>query len=163
MHSLFMYILCGVAGSGKSTWAKRMAKASDGQILIVNKDSIREMLFGEYSYSRDVEEVVRRIAESSVNSAFRNGFSVIIDETNLTKEKRSVWISKARDFNVNVFVVHVKSDNALDGRMNDPRGISREDWSDIIAKHQEQFEDIVDDELGVNDKIATISMRTFRK
>lgn len=50
----------GISGSGKTTWAKEQVKASNGRVVIVCKDDIREMLHSG-GYSKDREKLVKEV------------------------------------------------------------------------------------------------------
>jgi len=72
----------GVAGSGKSTWAKQQVQAHPEQYVRVNKDSLRYMLFGSV-YNHDKEQLVLRIRDEIILLALQNGYDVIVDDTNI--------------------------------------------------------------------------------
>ncbi len=69
----------GVAGSGKSTWAKQQVQAHPEQYVRVNKDSLRYMLFGSV-YNHDKEQLVLRIRDEIILLALQNGYDVIVDD-----------------------------------------------------------------------------------
>src|SRR5258708_1219574 len=72
----------GVAGSGKSTWAKQQVREHPEQYVRINKDSIRYMLFGGV-YNHDKEQLVLRIRDEIILLALQNGYDVIVDDTNI--------------------------------------------------------------------------------
>src|SRR5690606_5236233 len=78
-----LYILRGLPASGKSTWAKNKAK-EEPNTIIVNRDSIRTMLKGEYKlfpFGSKMEELVSDIEMTSMQSGLIMGYNVIIDST----------------------------------------------------------------------------------
>lgn len=75
-------ILVGVPGSGKSTWAKQRGK------LILNKDSIRSMFYGKYDFINADEKIINSILYHIVKELLRNKRDFIIDECNISKERR---------------------------------------------------------------------------
>jgi predicted kinase len=81
-------MLKGLPASGKSTWAKQKA-ASEPDTIIVNRDSIRAMLKGEYKlfpFNSPMEDLVTIIEQDMVNAALDQGYSVVVDATNFRNE-----------------------------------------------------------------------------
>jgi predicted kinase len=79
-----LIILKGLPASGKSTWAKKQAEANLNTV-IVSRDSIREMLKGEYKnfpFGTRMEDLVTMIEEQSVYFSLHQGYTVILDATN---------------------------------------------------------------------------------
>lgn len=83
MHNLYMMI--GFPGSGKSYYAKMLAKSV--KCNIVSSDEIREEMFGDVNdqaHNKEVfEEVHRR-----VNMHLKNGENCIYDATNISRKRR---------------------------------------------------------------------------
>jgi len=82
-------ILKGIPASGKSTWAKEQVLKHDN-LIIVNRDKIREMLKGVYKnfpFGSDMENLVTSIEDKSIYKALEMGYDVIIDATNLRGNK----------------------------------------------------------------------------
>ena len=82
-------ILKGIPGSGKSTWAKEQVLKHDN-LIIVNRDKIREMLKGVYKnfpFGSDMEKLVTSIEDKSIYKALEMGYDIIIDATNLRGNK----------------------------------------------------------------------------
>lgn len=99
-------LMCGLAGCGKSTYARKLATRTNA--VIISRDSLREMVAGTYQqyqkivfasndkkFSRQVEGLVSDMAESCMTIALQQGHNVIIDETNITKKRRAYWINVA--------------------------------------------------------------------
>lgn len=152
-----LYMIIGIVGSGKSTWAK-MKAAEKEKAIIVNRDSIRSMIKGEYIYSKELEALVKDISNAALHKAIINGYDVIIDETNITREKREQWIKAAncmklhnQELNI-VYVWCTEMERNIVYRMNDLRGISKEKWEEVIQGMKEKFE-APDPEEGYNELI----------
>ena len=74
----------GLPGSGKSTWAKNMAKSPCWKR--VNRDELRLMLdFKQFDYKN--EKFITKVEKELILSALDSGNSVIIDATNLNKDR----------------------------------------------------------------------------
>lgn len=93
-----LIMLIGVAGSGKSTWAKEYCNEAlyfGNRTLIVSSDAIRKELFGDESdqtHNIEVfEEVHRRI-----HNALYTYDTVIYDATNLNRKRRTAFLRTLR-------------------------------------------------------------------
>lgn len=76
-----LYMCRGLPGSGKTTEAKKLIDENKKMIRL-NKDDLREMLhFGGFNHVR--ERMVVEIEYQAVETAVLDGFSVIVDDTNL--------------------------------------------------------------------------------
>ena len=78
-----VYILKGLPGSGKSTWAKEELK-KDKNLRRVNRDELRDMLWGSrYEWSGEKERSVTTAQRDTIVELLYSGYSVVIDDTNL--------------------------------------------------------------------------------
>lgn len=142
-----VFILCGLVGSGKSTWASKQAQ-KDSNLLVINKDSIRKMLYGGYEYRASSEGIIRVIADITCRLCLSRGTSVIIDETNLTREKRDYYLKIAREFQAEAILVIFpeKKKNLLNRMKSDPRGLKEDTWSKVIEGMKKIWEDVTPEE-----------------
>lgn len=136
-----MFLLCGLIGSGKSYWS-RIKLAAGGNIICVNRDSLRTMISGGvYVYNKRLEIVGKSMAVDCVVAAHDMGYSVILDETNLTVKKRSEWLSMALACGMEVICVHcTETVENLANRMTEPRGMPEARWSAVLEGMRESFE-----------------------
>jgi len=89
-----LIVTVGISGSGKSTWAHERWLEDPEEVRVVNRDNIRELLFGytessiEHYYTRDdvhmLEKQVTLYEDSLINEGLALGKTVIVDSTNLT-------------------------------------------------------------------------------
>lgn len=89
-------VLVGISGSGKSTYAKTRWEADPNGVAIVNRDAIRNLLFGytddsihDYYQRTDLsrrEKEVTKIENTLIREALAESRVVIVDATHL-KEK----------------------------------------------------------------------------
>lgn len=105
-------ILCvGIPASGKTTYAINWV-AGDPDRLRVNRDSLRYMMFGSYWGEGVDERFVTETQMNIVRRALHAGKDVIIDDTNLNDNVRSVFRGTARtylaDFELVFFDVDVE-------------------------------------------------------
>lgn len=80
-----LIILCGPQGSGKSTYARKLALSDPKHIVIVSRDSIRNSL-GKY-WVPTREDLVTTIEHLSVQCALEEGYTVVLDATNFKHER----------------------------------------------------------------------------
>lgn len=81
-NSQKVIILQGLPGCGKSTWAEQECKRSKGRIKRINKDLLRRMI--DFSqFSKENEFIIRLVRDILLERFLGEGFSVIIDDTNL--------------------------------------------------------------------------------
>ena len=96
-------IMVGISGSGKTTYTKQWLKTHPNYIRI-NRDDIRKVLVQNldgYYQRKDLQELeamVTSIETTIFNRAIIKGFSVVIDNTNLTKEYVFKWTDSIEVF-----------------------------------------------------------------
>lgn len=149
-----VYITIGLPGAGKSSWAKCRVE-EDEKTVIVNRDAVRSMLSGTYRFDTSKEDVVTQLVESSVRTLLRAGYDLILDETALTRFYRDEKVSMIRriasesDLKVKIVLVHFKETQLnVEHRMNDPRGLSRDEWIRVIKDLSSGYEPPQDSETA---------------
>lgn len=91
MKSNQMIILTrGLPASGKSTWAKEMAKYTPNMVR-VNRDEIRTQLYPGLDYRDINEELITEVETAMVRAALREGNSVIVDAMHLQQRYVNRW------------------------------------------------------------------------
>jgi len=76
----------GLPGSGKTTYAKQLAKQSDGELVLTSRDDIRAMLgFGPVG-TKDQEDLVSKMQDDIIVRAVKTGKSIIVHDTNLNQK-----------------------------------------------------------------------------
>lgn len=141
-----MFILCGLPGSGKSTIAKKYAE--DNNALIVNKDKIREMLFGEYAFKKEFEPTVSFIAMKAIEDIDDREVSFVVDECNITKQHRENVMHHVYLRVTEVVVIYVKTDiqTCIKRRTADTKGYKPEKWEEVITGMNANFEESTEEE-----------------
>jgi len=88
----------GISGSGKSYWTTTFIKENPNYLRI-NRDTIRLTLVGNldsYYQRKDlnyIEKDVTRLEDEFYKHLSLSGFSIIIDNTNLTEKYINRWIN----------------------------------------------------------------------
>ena len=103
------YVLCGIAGSGKSTWINNHLAAFKGYTKVVSRDDIRFMIVNEDEeyFSRE-KQVFKKFIEELKNG-LENYDNVIADATHLNLASRTKLLrnltSSLKDANVYAIVI----------------------------------------------------------
>src|SRR4051812_21527963 len=83
LNSLLRFVeLRGIQAAGKTTLARTWLQNSPNTVR-VNRDDLRDMLFVD-SYKPNHESLVKACEVACAKVAVERGYSVIIDDTNLT-------------------------------------------------------------------------------
>lgn len=83
-----LIVLCGVPGSGKSTYARNKVNNSDGTIVWLSSDAFREKLYGDAACQDNPGKVFELMQKEAVE-ALEQGFDVIYDATSITRKSRA--------------------------------------------------------------------------
>ena len=107
-----LYILIGVPGSGKSTWAEKHLSSFEGKTSYISRDAIRFLLVKEnepyFSHEKEVyNEFIRQI-----KSDLETCDVVIADATHITKgSRRKLFISLGDSLkDVEIIAMVIKTD-----------------------------------------------------
>ena len=147
LKAVTVYMLIGLPGSGKSTWARTRAARSKS-LVIVARDELRRMLLGRYGVDPRTEPLVTALTGAAVRFSVNRGLGAIVDETNLTIRHRNRWIRNLKRIDRRsgrairiVFVLFTESRRNLEYRMKDPRGMSRPEWAFVIDGMRKRIEE----------------------
>lgn len=104
-----MIIFSGIPGSGKSTEAKKLQeklRAEGSMAVIINRDDLRTMLFGEDYHKLDpvasAESEVSGFERSLIRTALRRGWTVISDNTNIANSQKKGLKKLAEEYGAEV-------------------------------------------------------------
>ena len=155
-----IYILCGIVGSGKSTWARK--KAEETGAFIINRDSLRTMFNGSYKFDKEQEDLIMDCTRAITYELVDYGKDIIIDECNLTVLRRALWIdlisanSLSEKLNF-VIVWFTETEKNAELREKDSlRGYTKEYWEDVISDMKVDFQ-----QPTLNEKINGIMEVSF--
>jgi len=127
-------VLVGISCSGKSTWAHKQWLKAPETTVIVNRDKVRELLFGftegtikDYYSLPNIgknEKLVTRYMDTLIHEGLNVNKRVIVDNTHL----RSKYIEAFRFWNVETTVnfFPIKLDEALERDANRTRQVGAE-------------------------------------
>ncbi|MCK9429820.1 MAG: AAA family ATPase [Candidatus Omnitrophica bacterium] len=130
-----LLILQGIPGSGKSYWTKEFLKANSTEWVRVNRDDIRCML-GEYWLPKR-EALVTEIEIQSVKSAFEQGYSVILDSTNLNQKYLKNWLPLCNRYDVGIDykMFDIDLETAIERDKNRSRSVGEEVIKNFYNKY----------------------------
>ena len=138
------YILCGLPGSGKSTYAKKLVSENRNTICI-SGDNIRTMLSCEYVFDNNLEPLVHDIISDAVDRAIKYNRNIILDESLFSSKikERKHWIDIAYFYDYTPKIVYLKTPTrvCVHRRLQDPKGLDENIWFEVINRHSNLFEE----------------------
>lgn len=136
-------VLCGISGSGKSTYAHEKWEENPLTTAVINRDKIRELLFGYTEqtvskyYSRPdiskLEKQVTHYEDTLIYEALQQDKTVIVDATHLNK----AYLQRFEFFNVPIEYKYF--DITLGGAIGRDANRNRSVGDKIISKQYNQY------------------------
>lgn len=122
-----LYILCGPAGCGKSTWAKNFIQEHK-KVQYVSRDAIRfEMVADRKNYFGCEKEVFKRFINYLVQ-ALSDGIDIIADATHLSEFSRRKLTQtidmRFQNYNIIYVVFNTDADTCI-ARNSNREGLAR--------------------------------------
>lgn len=149
-------ILCGLPGSHKSDYARRLLQRCDNTVIIAH-DDIRTMTYGRYKFDETDEPYIHAVARFAIKKALDDGRNIIIDDSDATiSAQRRRWMVndiRTRNFRPNTNIYIIGTEFCIDvvgskeARMADNRGLSPQKWCEVIDLLHSQWEPLNDSEL----------------
>ena len=91
-----LILLCGIPGSGKTTWAKNYI-SKNPDFAHLSSDAIRAELYGDENIQGNPVEVFTLMQKKAVES-LNAGYNVVYDATSMTRKDRAGIISMCPKF-----------------------------------------------------------------
>jgi len=147
-----LIVTVGISGSGKSTFAKEKFEEAPLTTVIINRDKVRELLFGytegtigKYYQRADLnklEKIVTQYEDTLIYESLEAGKLVIVDATHLEKK----YIERFKIFNVDVEIVFfdISLNDAIDRDDNRPRYVGES----VITKQYNKYKSLKDNFLS---------------
>ena len=153
-----IYLMTGIAGSGKTTWAKRLVRESNGKICLLSQDAIREMLMGGYVYTNEVTEMMNCIRDSAIDMFIRRRQDFVLDAVQLTMERRRRIVDYIRSsaqaagvYHQDIHITFIwcqESDRNLYFKLKDPRGLSEAHWAEVVDYMKRNYQSPMYNEMS---------------
>lgn len=106
-----LVITRGLPASGKTTYARAWVFEDEENRARINRDDLRETLFGRPApLPWKLEEVITQAQREAVRSLLRSGRSVIVDDMNLRQRYVTAWASLAESAGAEFSVVDLTTD-----------------------------------------------------
>src|SRR5690606_11264335 len=86
----------GLPGSGKDTFAVQWVNEDPQKRIRVNRDMIREQMYGQFVLGDSREKTVTHVQNAMVEAGLREGKSVIVSDTNLRAATVKDWMKVAK-------------------------------------------------------------------
>lgn len=138
-----LIVLCGISGSGKSTYAHEKWEENPLKTAVINRDKIRELLFGYTEqtvsnyYSRPeiskLEKQVTHYEDTLIYEALQQDKTVIVDATHLNK----TYLQRFEFFNVPIEYKYF--DITLGGAIGRDASRNRSVGDKVISKQYNQY------------------------
>lgn len=139
-------ILCGISGSGKSTYAQSFEELG---WVHLSSDLIRKELYGDESIQGNPNEVFSLMQKRAVD-ALNNGKSVIYDSTALTRKDRAGIIAACPKFaKIECKVIWAPIETCIERDAARERTVGKEVIDKMLKRFQFPFHDEGIDEINV--------------
>ena len=151
-------ILVGMIACGKSTYAEKRAKEG---AVVVNMDSLILALHGgDYTmYDSMLKPLYWALEQQAILVALIAGKDVVIDRTNLTRDRRQRYIQLAKAAKADVicrrFMIVDPKIHAQRRWDAGARGVSLEQWTKVAEGHMAEYEEPTIDEGFLDIVIAS--------
>ena len=103
-HSPWLVVTAGLPASGKSTFCRKLARATGAVIL--ESDALRTALFGTPTHGKGESKLLFEALYAAADHLLNAGASVIIDATNLREQDRRRAYNVAEATGADVLVLH---------------------------------------------------------
>ncbi|MFT9497609.1 AAA family ATPase [Anaerosolibacter sp.] len=127
-----LYILIGLPGSGKTTYANKCFHSKD--ILIVSSDQIRQQITGSSSFNKGDTAPTLQIAQKIIQEALESGLNVVWDATNIYKKWRKDFIKIAKKNNAKVVAIVFNTPVSICVKRNNERTVEKQVPNEIIVE-----------------------------
>src|SRR3989344_2060474 len=148
-----LYIMCGLAFSGKSTLARKIAERTDSKLVAFDKLWVEQDKERSIPKGSEGWRYIRDLAKREILVSLQAGTSVVYDDNNPKKEHREELRGVAKNAGADAVVIYL--DTSLDViRAREKANRSSKDRHDVEL---ENFEKVMQDlEVPTGDENALV-------
>ena len=140
MNRPSLIILCGIPGSGKSTYAQNYIKQNPNAVHL-SSDATRKELYGDESVQGNPGDVFSLMQKRAIE-ALNNGRSVIYDATNITRKDRQGIISVCPKFaKIECHIIWAPIEECIERDFKRERTVGKEVIDRMLKRFQAPYYD----------------------
>lgn len=148
MNKPSLIILCGIPGSGKTTYAKNYIERNFNTIHL-SSDAIRKELYGDENIQGNPGDVFSLMQNRAVE-ALNNGCDVLYDATNITRKDRSGIIGVCPKFvKIEVHIIWAPIKTCIERDSKRERTVGKEIIDRMLKRFQAVYYDEGIDEIKI--------------
>ena len=148
MNRPMLILLCGIPGSGKTTYAKNYIKQNLNTVHL-SSDAIRKELYGDENIQGNPEEVFSILQKRTIEF-LRDGENVIYDATNVTRKNRASIIGVCPKFvKIECHIIWAPIEECIKRDSNRERTVGKEIIDKMLKRFQAPYYDEGIDEIKV--------------
>ena len=99
-----IYVMCGLPRSGKSTYIEKFLN----KYFILSADRLRKLVYGQRYFSFG-EPLVWHIRQIILHELLDQSVSIVIDEINVTRERRQPLIELGKKYGYRVICIWIQT------------------------------------------------------
>lgn len=128
-----LHVMCGISGSGKSTWITQNLQG----VEVISLDDIRQEINGKRACQKNLGQVLQ-LAKSRLKKALADKRDVVWDATNIRFDHRKVICDFGRNYGalITLVVFHLKESTLRAGNQQRSHAIPNEVLTRQIAQWQ---------------------------
>lgn len=141
-----LILLCGIPGSGKTTYAEKM---KNSYTYHLSSDAIRKELYGDENIQGNSSDVFALMQDRAI-VLLNNGFDVIYDATNITRKDRASIITKCpKVAQVECHIIWAPIETCIERDAARKRTVGKEVINRMLKRFQAPYYDEGIDEIKI--------------
>ena len=143
-----LILLCGIPGSGKTTWAKNYI-SKNPDFVHLSSDAIRAELYGDENIQGNPVEVFTLMQKKAVES-LNAGYNVVYDATSMTRKDRAGIISMCPKFtHIQCNIIWAPIETCIERDATRERTVGKEVIDRMLKRFQMSYYDEGIDEINI--------------